>query len=323
MHPVRMSRRGGIGQILQETWLKPDERVRLGRLQSAFWLLFAAGTVCLASGSFSLPVGWSDPTAFVFPGILLVGGVVLLTLAFVVYSRLRTYSAVLTESRRAQLAGSASSQPTLQPAKLGNESGGSTGLEVDLAPFWQDTATQSRLARPRVLPLVAAFAVITAILLVLAAEAAVRRDLESALEFGSLGAVCGAIVGLWAVILYAPDLPSRPHRLRIDGAGLQLTRTRGPPVSVSWEGLGPRLFIMDTRPSVRRRTSPNESVLALYAEGLGFVPLTPEGAAEVIRLARQSGFDVELRPQGDWRQLPLGPRMSLPFGSQVTVMSRR
>jgi hypothetical protein len=228
-----MSRRDGIGQILRESWLKPEERARLSRLQSAFWLMLAGGLVSLGAGSFTLPQGWSEPSPFVLPGILLLAGGVLLTLAFALYTRLRTYSAILFESRRVQTAGPAPGPSSVPTAKPGDPENEATSFEVDLAPFWHDTAIQARLARPKVLPLVAALAGIAVILLILAAESAARGDLGSALMWGYLGAVCGAIVGLWVIILYAPNLPSRPHRLRIDGAGLQLTRTRGPPVSVS------------------------------------------------------------------------------------------
>ncbi len=165
-------------------------------------------------------------------------------------------------------------------------------------------------------------AVLAGFLLLEAAATARAGDLGSAIPLAIMGGLVTMIVVLWMLILFAPDLPTHPTRLWLDGSGLRVTRSRGPESYVAWDTPGLRLFVLDTRPSVRRPSTTDSPVLSLYAKEVGEIPLTEEGAEALEAFARQHGFRVVDLPQGEYGPLPRRAKMRLPFGSKVAFLTR-
>ena len=318
--PARV--RSRPGQFWKEPWLTPRESLRIRRLNTTFLAQFLAGSLLLASGAVALPGTWTLNLDAVLSLVLLGAGVLLLIGSVSTNVRMRTESAILAEAHRRALDGAAGTRPTSGAPAPTSVPLLAEVVVVDLAPFWLTSSDELRRVKPKITLIMLLALALGGFLLFQAFTSVRSGDEGSAVEFGILGTLLLAIGALFALALYRPNAVNRPVRIEIGPSGIRVSKTRGPPSEAAWTAPGLMLFLIDTRPSVRRPSSPGSPVLSVYSRSLGRAPITVDGAEALRVRARQQGFHLVELPQGTYGALPLRVRADLPFGSIVSVMSR-
>jgi hypothetical protein len=291
-------------------------------MNTAFLILFFGGVVCLTAGAIALPPTWAPRAALAISLGLMTGGLLLMVLGMIYYVRMRTFTAVLAETHRRALADDSGTIPSPSVVAPGRGSTDPERFVVDMTHFLEARRDQALAIRPKALAIILFAAGLGAFALFESAVTFEGGDSGSGAALGIGSALLITMAVLWALILYAPNLPNRPVRLDIDANGLWLTRSRGSGSNVFWTAPTLRMFLIDTRPSVRQPHPPDSPVLWLYSDALGEVPLSLPGAEALKSWAGKKGLRFEELPQGTYGSLPFRKRMNLPFGSIVSVISR-
>ena len=283
--------------------------------------LFLGGSLLLGVGAFELPPSFALSGALEWSLGLLAIGLVAMVFGMVTYVRMRTRGAIIAESRRRALEEPARAHTAPDTDRLPDDPSNDGAVVVDMAPFASARRADLARVKTRLTLLVAGFAAAGGFLVFEAVESSSRGDAGFGVGVGLFAVLVLLIAALLAAIVFRPDWPDRPARLEIGESGLRLTRNRGASAQLLWGDPSLLLFLIDTRPSVRRVNPDGLPVLWLHSKPLGTVPLSVTGAESVRSRARQRGLRVDELPQGQYGSLPRRIRMNLPFGSVVSTIS--
>jgi hypothetical protein len=313
-------RSSGGPPLWKEPWVAASDRSRLQLLYRTFLALFLGGSACLFVGAFTLPTAWNDASQFALPLGLLVTGAVTMFLGGVAFARWRTLEASVRDAQRTRVS------PRTLPSGLDPISGRQVAVEepleytVDMTPFLESRRRSVLKIRTKGTLLITGFTGISCYLFLVTILGLTSGSTGAGIAFGVLGALTAVIATLMTVLIYAPNFPSHPTSLEIDVHGLRVTTSRGTRPYVSWNTPNLRVFLIDTRTSVRQPETPDSASIFVFEKSIGGVPLTPEAAEGVRSIARRLGLRLESLPAGNYGALPLRRRMSLPFGSTVSVI---
>ncbi|MCI4372895.1 MAG: hypothetical protein L3K02_04560 [Thermoplasmata archaeon] len=284
-----------------------------------FFIAFFSGLLCLGAGAAALPSTGGLSAALAISIGLIGGGLLLMVLGMATNVRMRTAEAILTEAHRQRQA--VGGPPSPNGPERAIETGAPGSVVVDMIAFREASRATIESAKAKLTGLMLVALAGGFFLLFEAAESFRAGSAGLGVEFGTVGLLLVAMGSLFALILYAPDLPTHPVRVEIDSSGISLVRSRGAGSRVTWATAGLTVYLIDTGPSVRR-TPAGVPTLSLFADGLGTIPLSAIGAEGLKRRALEHGLQIHELPQGKYGTLPRRVRMNLPFGSKVATISR-
>ena len=310
-----------MAEFVHNEWVTTSEKRQLLGMQRVFVALVLSGGIVLGLGSF-LFAGLTNSWASLSPALAAMGiGAVVMGFGIRMNIRGQVYRATIQARQNKHSTGVSPAGSASLPNHSLVEPGPPLAVTVDMAAFLAARQRSAHDVRPTLVPMSIAFSLLGGFVCFEAIKVARTSPIWDALALGSLGALTSLISVLLFLILLAPGIPNLPARLEIDSTGLRVTRRRGPPSVVAWGDPGLRLFLLDTRASARRPGNDGSPVMWLYHRALGQVPITPEAVPTLRSLAERWGMKVDTLPVGERGPLPRGPRMSLPFGSEVTVLS--